>query len=251
MEEHSHLSLPADRRAFIGTYLRQGVVKSLLNDVDLSMRVHLPVPELIQHKELPEEICLGFYREPDSPDDSIPSDAAENLSGSHFIRMLAEGALGIQSLQLVTRKNEKPKAFFGRKEYSVSFSHTRMAISGAISSGYIVGCDLEDSGRKVTESLVRRIRSDRESALLYRENPAIRLWTCKEAALKMTGTGLRKPMSGITLVQENSGLFSAEIDDAFEAEICSFLHKGYWVSVCFRKDASASLLMGEEEQTDD
>ncbi|TVQ65626.1 MAG: 4'-phosphopantetheinyl transferase superfamily protein [Balneolaceae bacterium] len=193
-------------------------------------------PEILHHKRIPDAITIGFQKLSDSENEPSDSHAIENLSGSHFIRKLAETGLGIGSLQLVTRKNEKPKAFDGKDELSVSFSHTRHSIAGAISRIYNVGCDLESATRKVPESLVKRMKAKEESESLYVNEQALRIWTCKEAALKMTGTGLRKPMSGVRLFQQEEELFIAEIDDVFQAEICSFLHNGFWISVCFKKE---------------
>ena len=201
---------------------------------------NVPHPEQVYHKSLPDEIVLGFYQQSPSPEGSFHSDVNEHLSGSHFIRKLAEGSLSVHSLQLVTQKNEKPRAFSGLNEYSVSFSHTRRSIAGAISASFNVGCDLESAERKVSESLVKRMMSPDEKEGLYRENPPVRIWTCKEAALKMTGTGLRKPMAGVTLNQENGELFTAEIGNAFQAKICSFQYHGYWIAVCFIKEFKKS-----------
>lgn len=207
------------------------------------MQMNLPLPKQIYHSSLPGEVVLGFYMQPSSDKEATHSDLNEGLSGSHFIRKLAEIALSVDSLQLVTKKNEKPRAFFGLSEYSVSFSHTRRTIAGAISASFNVGCDLESSERKVSESLVKRMMSPNEKEGLYRENPAVRIWTCKEAVLKMTGTGLRKPMAGVTLSQESGELFTAEIDDAFLAKICSFQYRGHWIAVCFKKDVETNSSM--------
>lgn len=187
----------------------------------------------ITHSCLPGEIILSFelITGGSKRDDH---DEIEAISGSTLVRRLAKKYLSVKDLEIYTPKNEKPKAFIGDNELSVSFSHTKNAISAAISFDYIVGCDIEQINRTVNPSIINRIFCENEKRSLYDDGDAIRIWTCKEAALKMIGTGLRKPMNSIRIEKINDFLFEVDYNDGKRAKICSFQHRDHWISVCYR-----------------
>lgn len=141
--------------------------------------------------------------------------------------------LGETNVDIKTQKYEKPQAFIDNREISVSFSHTKDAISAAVSSSLIVGCDMEKSGRKVHPRLAARMSHPEEEARLYRDLEHIQIWTFKEAALKCIGTGLRKPMKSVKINQRGEFLFDVEFDDGNIAKICSFHHHKHWISICY------------------
>lgn len=187
----------------------------------------------IRHIALPEEIILSCELTTEI-DESKNRDEVESVSGAVLIRNMAKKYLSVNQLEVYTPKSEKPKAFVGENELSVSFSHTKDAISAAISFDYLVGCDIECSDRSVNPALVTRMKGDRETQKLYEFEP-VRVWTCKEATLKMIGTGLRKPMRSVNIHQADEDLFEVEIDNGIHAKICSFKHKNYWISICYQK----------------
>ncbi len=187
----------------------------------------------IRHIALPEEIILSCELSSES-DDLKNRDEVESISGSVLIRSMAKKYLAVPQLEVFTPKSEKPKAFVGDNELSVSFSHTKKAISAAISFDYLVGCDIEHLDRSVSPALVNRMKGERETKELYELEP-IRIWTCKEATLKMIGTGLRKPMNSVNITQIETDFFEVEIDNGIRAKICSFNYMNYWISVCYQK----------------
>lgn len=187
----------------------------------------------ITHSGLPEEIIVSFEIITDGAK-SDDHDEIEAISGSTLVRRLAKKYLSVRELEIYTPKNEKPKAFIGDTELSVSFSHTKDAISAAISFDYIVGCDTEQLNRIVNPSIIDRIFCENETKSLYDSCDAIRIWTCKEAALKMIGTGLRKPMKSIRIEKIDDFLFEVDFNDGKRAKICSFQHRDHWISVCYR-----------------
>lgn len=150
---------------------------------------------------------------------------------------MADEYMGIPKIDVFAEKYEKPKAFVDKDEVSVSFSHTDTGIAASISKELNVGIDMEKRDRKVHERLAERMKNREESAALYNENELIRIWTLKESALKMIGTGLRKPMNSVIIKQKDSGIFSVRFDDASEATICSFRHEDHWVSICYHNNA--------------
>lgn len=80
-----------------------------------------------------------------------------------------------------------------------SLSHCREAVACVVGSRP-VGIDVE-SVRPLKESLVRYTMSETEQQKIFgAENPALmftRLWTMKEASLKLTGEGLRDHLSTV------------------------------------------------------
>lgn len=187
----------------------------------------------IRHIALPDEIVLSCELITDV-DESKNRDEVESVAGAVLIRSMAKKYLAVNHLEVYTPKSEKPKAFVGENELSVSFSHTKDAISAAISFDYLVGCDIECFDRSVNPELVTRMKGENETMELYEIEP-IRIWTFKEAALKMIGTGLRKPMNSVNIYQTDPNLFEVEIDNGIRAKICSFRHKNYWISICYQK----------------
>lgn len=222
--------LPAGKVDFIG--------KSFANKLSKLVAFIKPkkepfVPERIIYKGLPNDIlvCYSPLKQV-RPDKG--SDLAESHSGSVLIRQMAEHWFNEEHPQIETSKSEKPRLAINGKEVSVSFSHTKKAISAAMSGGYNVGCDMEALNRTVSPGLVRRMKHEDEPDTLYESLPAIQIWTLKESVLKMIGTGLRKPMNGVKLTRIDQSLFDVEIFDDKPAKICSFQHQEHWISISFQ-----------------
>lgn len=194
------------------------------------------MPLKLQHPELPKDIIAAFEllqngRVP------LDTDIKESLNGSRFLKKMANEYLKISDIQVLTEKYKKPKAFYLKRELSVSFSHTKDALTAAISASKTVGCDMEEAGRSVHQRLAKRIQHPGENLELYNKNPLIRVWTLKEAALKCIGTGLRKPMNGVKILPVTESLFDVQFDDGREAKICSFQHQEHWISICYHNNA--------------
>lgn len=191
------------------------------------------MPERIQHPLLPDEIIVSFQPliKPKKIKDHEQNDL---LSGSAMIRKMIKKYFGDQ-VELNHIKNEKPKAYCNGIEISVSFSHTNKAISAAISEQFYVGCDMESVTRYVNPGLIKRIKEKGESDALYSEIEPIRIWTLKESALKMIGTGLRRPMNSIRIEQIEPDLFSVEFFNKKRSKICSFKYQEHWITICYQK----------------
>ncbi|PWN07047.1 4'-phosphopantetheinyl transferase family protein [Rhodohalobacter mucosus] len=190
--------------------------------------------EQIQHHGLPEEILSGY--EPLRVETSGGDiDTSQSITGTLLIKKIADRCMDVSRIDVYTEKYEKPKAFIGSREVSVSFSHTTDALAAAVSEKYNVGLDMESMGRPVHKRLAERMKHFEESPLLYEQNEWIRIWTLKEAALKMIGTGLRKPMNSVSIIQMDKYGFSVQFDDGMRAKICSFPNHGHWISICYRQ----------------
>ncbi len=206
-----------------------------MNQLDfLSMIVKEKIlPELLEYSSIPNEIIVGF--EPLTIETTGGDrDTSESITGTLLLKRMADQFLDGKTIDVFTEKYEKPKAYIDGEEVSVSFSHTNDAIVAAISTSMNVGIDMESKHRTVHERLASRMKSKEENSQIYSNHSLIRVWTFKEAALKMIGTGLRKPMNQVTVSTEDKNLFNAEFDDGNKAKICSFIHQDHWISICYK-----------------
>ena len=192
------------------------------------------MPERILHHHLPDEIIVSYVHLKRKEERSN-KDINESITGTRLITKLAQMYLDAPLTEVISKKYEKPKAFINGLEISVSFSHTKSGLSAGISREYVVGCDIELTDRKVSPSLLARMRCPFEGEELYRKTDPIQIWTLKESALKMIGTGLRKPMNSVTVTLLEPSLFDVEFSDGKRAKICSFRHKHHWISICYHK----------------
>jgi 4'-phosphopantetheinyl transferase len=108
-----------------------------------------------------------------------------------------------------------------------NISHCKQAIACVVSS-HPVGIDVESIGR-YSESLARRVLNDTEFAAVSQapdpQIPFIRLWTQKEAVVKLTGRGIDDDLPNLLLKYNNVSLQTEEHMD-----------KGYILSVATFKD---------------
>lgn len=190
------------------------------------------MPQRIEHADLPGEIIVSYEKLHDETNLS-DKDLKENINGTLLIRKIAEIYFSEPEIEVITKKYEKPRAFVNGNEISVSFSHTRDALSLGMSKQYNVGCDMESIERKVSPLLIDRVRCITESEELYKHVKPIQIWTLKEAALKMIGTGLRKPMNSVSIKMIDLSNFDVEFSDGKRAKICSFQHQNHWISICY------------------
>lgn len=123
-------------------------------------------------------------------------------------------------------RNEYGKPYITGGPY-FSISHCKQAVAVAIDDNP-VGIDVE-SVRHVDEALIERVMNETERQLIHSNTPSspshsqeetfTRLWTQKEAVLKLRGTGIIDSMQDV--LTENSNI-----------SVCSVNHtKGYVLSI--------------------
>lgn len=124
-----------------------------------------------------------------------------------------------KSISLENLPSGKPKAYVGDKEIFISISHSGDFVACALSTA-TVGIDIEVK-REVSDGLARRALSRDEYAYVTafegdfsakEQNEAFfRIWTAKEAYLKLTGEGLagleKAQVLPLVLSGEGDGLF--------------------------------------------
>lgn len=112
---------------------------------------------------------------------------------------------------------------------SAGISHSHGALVAVLSETHEVGIDLEPVHRSVHPRLMQRMAHPRESA---GELEPIRLWTIKEAVLKLTGSGLRVPMNSLHVVPVTADLFDVS-DTNRTFRVVSFQYETFWLSVAW------------------
>lgn len=96
----------------------------------------------------------------------------------------------------------------GVNRYPLSISHCRDFLAMALSARpeQRIGLDVEQPERKPHSALRKRIscaEAASDAAHSERQIPTLRLWTLKEAFLKMGGSGLRVPMRDVEIRPES------------------------------------------------
>jgi phosphopantetheine--protein transferase-like protein len=105
-------------------------------------------------------------------------------------------------------RDERGKPMLKDDRCRISLSHTAGLILTALSENNI-GIDCEKI-RKYPERVADRCFSENEKKALEssgsRDREFFIIWTMKEAALKLDGTGLRFPLSEVSTFRENTGI---------------------------------------------
>lgn len=158
----------------------------------------------------------------------------EFLNSRHLLKLMAEQA-GFDGLRAVISKNElgKPEGLYEKEPFFVSIAHTGSTVLCGLSRSAHLGVDLEPAGRRVSDRLRKRLLGEYERSTLAGYE-TVRLWTIKEAVVKLTGLGIRKSLHEIVLTPSGDFAFSAQFDGETKARIQSFKHDNFWVAVaCF------------------
>lgn len=188
----------------------------------------------LEHSSIPETLFAGISPLPNAQKEHAPLEhSVESLSGRELLRRMIFDCYKKGDPSFTTIKYEKPSATLNGDIVSVSFSHTPKSVGAVVSKEWVVGIDMEFSDRQVNERLAQRMKHADETFKFYENNPIIKVWTMKEAALKAIGTGLRKPMNSVCLQSVTEHLYSVRFFNGINAEICSFQLMDQWISICY------------------
>lgn len=117
------------------------------------------------------------------------------------------------------------------QKYYISIAHSRKRVFCGITESRAIGVDLEPVDRKVSTKLKRRILHPDEAGL-FSEMDTIRMWTMKEAYIKLRGQGLRLNMNQVQVKQKGDEFF-IEINNDKRAKICSFQVDNNWLAIAY------------------
>lgn len=182
------------------------------------------------HENILSEAEAGEYREIRH---SVRKE--EFLSTRGLIKQLAE-TIGLDGAEFEVHKDGlgKPFGIYRDRRYYLSLAHTGRTLLCGISPDIPVGIDLEPVDREVDDRLRERMLHPGEREPL-KKVPLIRIWTLKEALVKLEGKGLRTNLNRIRIRPRNQHEFDGRFNDDKSAIICSFQHDGYWISVAYFK----------------
>lgn len=157
----------------------------------------------------------------------------EYISTRYLLRKLI-GSAGLNPDRISTHKDElgKPYGLYEGEHMYMSIAHTDNKILCALSMQADIGVDIERADRKTGERLRARILQPEEEKQLGHVE-SIRLWTIKEAAVKLSGSGLRTNLNEVPVTPIGGDRFLAIFNDEKTARICSFKHKNYWIAVAY------------------
>ncbi|MEX2403646.1 MAG: 4'-phosphopantetheinyl transferase superfamily protein [Balneolales bacterium] len=181
---------------------------------------------IIQNGEhpLPQGLYIGYAGVSDEPKQ------AELL-----LKELADAAgLNGQSLKVLKKESGKPFGKINDQAVGLSLTHTDQVICYGIYLHGEIGLDMESKKRNVAQGLRERIINKNEAALVT-DIETIRLWTIKEAALKMTGTGLRTAMKKVEIQEKKGNSFKAAIGN-IEMDIRSLGINNHWISAAYSSE---------------
>jgi len=125
----------------------------------------------------------------------------------------------------------RPYGMYKSQRYFVSIAHTSDKVFCGVSRDEAIGVDAEAVEREIPDRLKKRILHPKEIRELHSIN-TIRIWTIKEAFIKLEGQGLRLNMKQVQIRKEE-GAFSVEINNDKRAKICSFQVGGHWLAIAY------------------
>ena len=160
---------------------------------------------------------------------------SEYINTRHLVKGLAS-KFGYLKSDFKIKKDEmgKPYGENDNEHLYLSIAHSSHYVICGLSDSRDLGVDLEPLNRKVHQGLKSRIfHPDEEDEI--RSLPLIRIWTIKEALVKLHGWGLRTNLNDLLLKKVGDTEFSTIFNNDKSARICSFQHNEHWVSVAYYK----------------
>ena len=116
----------------------------------------------------------------------------------------------------------------------VGIAHTRSRVLVGVSKERALGVDLEKMGRTVPEQLKKRILSV-ENDYFEKTLNVLKLWTIKEAILKLSGEGLRLGMNRVTITgsagSSFTGYFKNRLQEIMPFSVTCSEVKKHWIAV--------------------
>ena len=133
-------------------------------------------------------------------------DKTEKILGWLMCRMEASLRYGVHPAEIRIDFHEKGKPFFPDfPHFKFNITHGGNIIAVAFCNDREVGIDVEANDRKVNLLIAERHFTPAEAEFLQktpeqqRPHAFLRLWTIKEAYLKMLGTGLSRPLDSFEI----------------------------------------------------
>ena len=120
----------------------------------------------------------------------------------------------------------------GSSQIPIGIAHTYHAVLAGISFDTSFGVDIESKDRVAHTTLKERIVRY-EPLEKTREESAIRVWSIKEAVLKLCGDGLRLGMDKVTIIKWYSWGCRVSMNGKRDAVVASCIVEGFWIAVAW------------------
>lgn len=161
---------------------------------------------------------------------------AEIITSRILLKDLADMAgLGRKNFHIVKDGRGRPVGVKEGENISVGISHSERHVLCALHLNGKVGLDIENADRRLPEHLAERILHPDEFDLLD-DFPLIRLWTIKEAVLKLMGLGLYAGMPNVSVHPMGKDRFSVEFRRT-RFRVFSVLNQEAWIAVGLVEEA--------------
>lgn len=155
-----------------------------------------------------------------------------------FKKMIQSQGLDPTAFRLKKDPLGRPFGVYKKQQFFVSIAHSQNSVLCAIARYLPIGIDLEPVDRKVPGGLRNRMLNESEQPLLQKES-SVRIWTLKEALVKLQGSGMRTNLNEWTLRPVSKGLFAAELHDDKSANICSFSYQKNWLAIAWPRNKTS------------
>ncbi len=178
-------------------------------------------------------IVFKYYNKNDFPVFVLATAHLESDRKSLIKACLEVFGYANQDFQILTQPNGKPFGVLGDKIIQLSISHTKDRLFLVMGFDSPLGLDVEYKNRDVHPGLLERMMHTSDERNIH----PLKLWTLKEAFLKMTGTGLRIGMNKVGIEEVSKNLYIAKCPKLkTKAQICHLTYREYLVSVAFMND---------------
>lgn len=127
-----------------------------------------------------------------------------------------------------------------KQKRELSISHSKKWACCALSDRvHSVGVDIEPVSRRIPEQLRRRflhINEREKNQCLAEQEPVIKLWTLKEAVVKLLKTGLRTNLNSFVLKRLDQNLFKVQNHIKPEIQVVCLKKQEHFVALAFYKE---------------
>lgn len=156
-----------------------------------------------------------------------PEKKVELLLGRVLVKTVLEVCHGVPSPHIAAADDDAKPALKGRPAGPFfNLSHSKGALALIVSPAREVGIDLERI-RAVSDSLARGTMHEDERAAIREDADFFRLWTAKEAYMKLVGSGLKIPPLRLRVDLGRS--LVRDLESADEISYC-WERRGDWVA---------------------
>lgn len=165
---------------------------------------------------------------------NLPSTNAKNefSAGLYFCSLILKKDFNTIAIKYVFNKNGKPSLESGECGFSISYTNDNVYI--AVVRDGIIGLDAEHIN-SIDLNVSREFMSENELVELEKSinkyEYFYKIWTLKEAYVKLMGTGIDSSITGIELIEAKNGRFSLSKENTQKTYFSHFVTKDYIISV--------------------